>query len=673
MRLLSSSSGEMKFFPSRAGIPPYAILSHTWEEEEVSFQDWQGEREKVKKVKGFRKIEYCCQQAVKDGFDWVWVDTCCIDKTSSAELSESINSMFRWYKEASVCYAYLADVKRSPLSTIESQIAESHWFERGWTLQELIASKNVIFYSEDWCQIGTKLQLSTLISSITGIEETYLDSANIQNASIAQRMSWAANRKTTREEDIAYCLLGIFDVNMPLLYGEGERAFLRLQEALVKAYPEDHTLFAWGTIVERFSGSVLTDAQILGYEPIEYNPEGDGSLLGLLAKSPADFKSSGKFICHWDYQIYFRAWQSIRMVPTVVGSSIHVELPMFKRLKYTEPQASHDYCSFSDGLPVGRLRETTFAILTCGYYEEKGFMVVAIPLIVCSGSYGRTQQIVINESTTLKRYPNHVLHNAGSKIIVERQPCYQPHTRDIVVRRFVSSMTLKTLYIPETIEKQQYSSILKEVRPTRGAIMAFLFQYDFATGLVICISRVGERHNGTDKLHFVVRHIDATAAIEDSIRKGERHQGYADQENPERMKLVFTESQYSHTYDALNYVCNNWDRIEGGQTMGFPQQFQVAGSRYGPSVRIATERIYIGGDPEQPIDIVDIIIQPELNQPRLVTDWEGKLEYENKREEDGYTWRDETGWRKTRRDETSSQERHNLRYARTRGGGRRRT
>lgn len=103
MRLLSSSSGEMKFFPSHTGIPPYAILSHTWEEEEVSFQDWQGECEKVKKMKGFRKIEYCCQQAVKDGLDWVWVDTCCIDKTSSAELSESINSMFRWYKEASVC------------------------------------------------------------------------------------------------------------------------------------------------------------------------------------------------------------------------------------------------------------------------------------------------------------------------------------------------------------------------------------------------------------------------------------------------------------------------------------------------------------------------------------------------------------------------------------------
>ncbi|KAI1653331.1 hypothetical protein F4813DRAFT_375025 [Daldinia decipiens] len=108
--------------------------------------------------------------------------------------------MFRWYKEASVCYTYLADVKHSSLSTIESQIAESRWYEGGWTLQELIAPENVIFYSENWFQIGTKLQLSALISNITGIEETYLDNSNTQNASIAQRMSWAANRKSNSIE-----------------------------------------------------------------------------------------------------------------------------------------------------------------------------------------------------------------------------------------------------------------------------------------------------------------------------------------------------------------------------------------------------------------------------------------------------------------------------------------
>lgn len=340
---------------------------------------------------------------------------------------------------------------------------------------------------------------------------------------------------------------------------------------------------------------------------------------------------------------------SPRMVPTVVGSSIHVELPMFELTEFTQPNETHNYCSFSDGLPVGRQREVRIAILTCGYYDEKEFMIIAIPLITCSGSYGRTQQIVINESTTLKKFPRSMLRDNCIKMIVERQPCYQPHTRDIVVRRLVSSMNFKTFCTTETIEKQQLNSILKEIRPTQGRIVAFLFQYDFTMGLAICISRVGERHNGTVKLHFAVLHIDGTAATENS--KEDRYQGDA-----ETRKLVFTESRYSYTYEDLEYLWNNWDSLPGGQTMGFPQRWAIAGSRYGPRVRIATERIYIGGDPEQPVDIVNIIIQPQLNQLYFVPDWKGKVDYENMRLGDGYTWGDDTGWRKTRRDETSSGE-----------------
>ncbi|KAI2777401.1 hypothetical protein F4815DRAFT_502425 [Daldinia loculata] len=204
-------------------------------------------------------------------------------------------------------------------------------------------------------------------------------------------------------------------------------------------------------------------------------------------------------------------------------------------------------------------------------------------------------------------------------MIVERQPCYQPHTRDIVVRRLVSSMNFKTFCTTETIEKQQLNSILKEIRPTQGRIVAFLFQYDFTMGLAICISRVGERHNGTDKLHFAVLHIDGTAATENSVEDIYQGDGY--QGDAETRKLVFTESRYSYTYVALEYLWNNWDSLPGGQTMGFPQRWAIAGSRYGPSVRIATERIYIGGDPEQPVDIVDIIIQPQLNQQYFVPDW----------------------------------------------------
>ncbi|OTA70565.1 HET-domain-containing protein [Hypoxylon sp. EC38] len=259
MHLLSSDCKQIEDFISYTEIPPYAILSHTWHEEEVTYEDWNKlPRWKVRRKKGFKKIKYCCKQAAKDGLKWVWIDTCCIDKKSSAELTESINSMFRWYQNAAVCYAYLADVP-----TDLKNLAASRWFTRGWTLQELLAPSEVVFYSDDWHRVGTKSELSSSISKITGIQETYLSGTDMQSASVGQRMSWAARRQTSREEDIAYCLLGIFDVNMSLIYGEGQKAFQRLQEEIMKAYPEDHTLFAWGTV------------------------------FGLLAQSPKDFAESG--------------------------------------------------------------------------------------------------------------------------------------------------------------------------------------------------------------------------------------------------------------------------------------------------------------------------------------------------------------------------------------------
>lgn len=224
---------------------------------------------------------------------------CCIDQTSSAELTESINSMFRWYQDAAICYAYLADVaKNLRLSTIEKRLRKSRWFERGWTLQELIAPSEVVFYSMDWQQVGTKSELAACISDITHIDQLYLNGANVQLASIAQRMSWAANRETSRDEDVAYCLLGIFDVNMPLIYGEGTKAFQRLQEEIMKAYPEDHTLFAWGSVVSQFSRYVESDAHALGHEPIAWKPDEDDSLLGFLARSPEDFRESGSFVSY---------------------------------------------------------------------------------------------------------------------------------------------------------------------------------------------------------------------------------------------------------------------------------------------------------------------------------------------------------------------------------------
>ncbi|TGJ81038.1 hypothetical protein E0Z10_g7717 [Xylaria hypoxylon] len=225
---------------------PYAILSHTWEEEEVSFQDFQ-DINRARKKKGFAKIAETCRIASSRGLHYAWVDTCCIDKSSSAELSEAINSMFKWYQESDVCLVFLPDLKPSQQPDIEfpRQFPKCRWLTRGFTLQELIAPPILSFYDGSWNYRGTKLGWKSLISEVTGIDSTVLhDPEGLASIPVGRRMSWAAKRNTTRQEDLAYCLFGIFDVNMPLIYGEGPKAFTRLQEEIAKQTC-DLSLFAW--------------------------------------------------------------------------------------------------------------------------------------------------------------------------------------------------------------------------------------------------------------------------------------------------------------------------------------------------------------------------------------------------------------------------------------------
>ena len=271
MRLINAKTLELVEFVGR-DLPPYAILSHTWREEEVTFLDWQDFRVAEKK-KGFQKIRSACSRALDDGYSFVWVDTNCIDKTSSSELSEAINSMFAWYRDAAVCYIYLDDVPSE--GDVDSALYRSHWFTRGWTLQEIIAPRTCFIYSQDWVLLGDKdnFSLSSQISDITGIDvEFLLHGAPLSDASVAKRMAWMANRTTTRIEDMAYCLLGIFDINMSLLYGEGEKAFIRLQEEIIKV-SNDQSIFCW-----------------------KYSyPEVPRGWLSLLAPSPAAFRDSGPY------------------------------------------------------------------------------------------------------------------------------------------------------------------------------------------------------------------------------------------------------------------------------------------------------------------------------------------------------------------------------------------
>ncbi|KAL2259925.1 hypothetical protein VTK26DRAFT_6239 [Humicola hyalothermophila] len=286
MRLLKTDTLELVEFVGRP--PPYVILSHTWGPEEVTYEDLMLLPKAIlAKKAGYAKLIGCASKAAADGYEYVWVDTCCINKSSSAELSEAINSMYRWYQEAHICYAYMADVSldvqapstgvaspgtqsaqpsRSPTPnelasgrpryhTIPSILRDydklprtfenSRWFTRGWTLQELIAPPLVEFYAHDWREIGTKFSLRKVISKVTGIDVRVLEGADPSTCHVAERMSWAANRQTTRVEDAAYCLLGIFKVHMPLIYGEGQRAFHRLQKEIMKT-TEDYTMLAWG-------------------------------------------------------------------------------------------------------------------------------------------------------------------------------------------------------------------------------------------------------------------------------------------------------------------------------------------------------------------------------------------------------------------------------------------
>lgn len=235
----------------------YAILSHTWEQDEVTFEEMvdaseSSDPELVRQIRskaGYIKIQQAARQAWLDGYQYIWVDTCCIQKSSSAELSEAINSMFRWYRKAGLCYAYLADVRDASPTTFDTGdyhlgFASSRWFTRGWTLQELIAPRHVQFYSRDWLKGAAKSNILDVLRKITGVSEAVMRTGDPSTECIAHRMSWAAHRATTRVEDMAYSLMGLFDVNMPLLYGEGDKAFQRLQEEICRR-SDDQTLFAW--------------------------------------------------------------------------------------------------------------------------------------------------------------------------------------------------------------------------------------------------------------------------------------------------------------------------------------------------------------------------------------------------------------------------------------------
>ena len=306
MWLLRTDRAELHYFPSPAAVTGgYAILSHAWDDNEQTFQETQALHERCEETDenprdlASEKARQCCILAERHGYRWVWNDTCCIDKTSSTELSEAINSMFVWYSSAEMCFAYLADVDSDcDLHAEESAFRTARWHSRGWTLQELIASLLVIFVARDWKTIGTKQDLAPLLEEITGVPRQVLTrETHFSAVSISDRMSWASGRSTTRVEDEAYCLMGLFDVNMPTLYGEGREAFYRLQREIMKQ-SVDTSLFAWGGWVDLAEDGAPLELQEM-YTAFEGDNDPD---YFLLSPSPK----------------YFHKGQSVRYTPSVI-------------------------------------------------------------------------------------------------------------------------------------------------------------------------------------------------------------------------------------------------------------------------------------------------------------------------------------------------------------------
>lgn len=372
--------------------PPedYAVLSHRWREpEELLFKDIGGFLNgDLADSSGAMKVRSFVATALRLHLRFFWVDTCCINKDSSAELQEAFNSMWSWFENANFCFAYLDDVRSSsqpeddgdgsvaddssndlgnsmpseircyldekkdmckPLRRREDDTKEylfqredgrpSEWFERIWTLQELIAPRQVFFYDRNWQFIGSRWNLAATLAKVTGIAERVLSCAvDLEHYSIAQRMSWAAGRKATRKEDVAYSLLGIFSVNMTPLYGEGQRAFKRLQEEIIK-HSADQSIFTWEPDDDKKHPEYYSD---------------------ILSPSPDFFAKSGDIV-PWG----FSPSKSHEM--TNIG--LNIELPIVAK----SPDSENMLLKSRDE----RLHEThTGAVLSCRSLSEPAKIIV---------------------------------------------------------------------------------------------------------------------------------------------------------------------------------------------------------------------------------------------------------------------------------------------------------
>lgn len=226
----------------------YAMLSHKWNIDEPLFNELPNGVFAPGLPPRFSKLRSFCEVAKCLGLGWAWCDTCCINKESSAELDEAITSMFRWYRDSALTIVYFFDIS----GFSRDDLIKSKWFKRGWTLQELLAPRVMRFYDRTWtpCVRGPaynhKLVPEWLhaLQCATGIPPSALQEFTPGPDNPREKLRWASARSTTRGEDQAYCLFGIFDLTLQPQYGEGEKAFGRLLAELIRI-TQDTGLLDW--------------------------------------------------------------------------------------------------------------------------------------------------------------------------------------------------------------------------------------------------------------------------------------------------------------------------------------------------------------------------------------------------------------------------------------------
>ncbi|KAI1176247.1 hypothetical protein F4777DRAFT_588113 [Nemania sp. FL0916] len=532
--------------------------------------------------------------------------------------------MFQWYAGAAVCYAYLSDVVSDQDATegdTVSGLKYSRWVSRGWTLQELIAPREVVFYSCDWQAFGTRTELSAILAAITCIDESYLRGRPLDHASVAQRMSWAARRETSRVEDQAYCLLGIFNVNMPLIYGERSKAFRRLQEAIVREYPQDHSLYAWGKLVTRFSYEVRDKMQLWGRHPIEHDPGlAKQHFFGLFAESPADFINSGEVVRSPLADAYLEGLEENSQPPFAIGHATQVKFPLSLDTAFA---AFHLKCP-----PIVQVRTIRYACLLCGIWDSKrdDFHYIIIPEVVNGSQVSRTDEIVIHRRSKLSQ--RH-MRDYTKTYIYKVLPPYRPRKGGLVFRRIAHSIPGIGHRTNGKIFESTGRIWLNPPRSLWGTLYALAFQPDASSGFVVYIERTspvtsGHTSDGVDtngRLRIGVALVKTWPERAPSANIKSRGSSQVSiREAPEGpTERPRTGLPHEDPNQVMDYYFSNPDKIPRRHDMEIPRdEWRIDLDGYA-DVYVAVERVGIDDDgyddyigeqmPDCFVDVIDLVIR----------------------------------------------------------------